>query len=94
MLTLQELKDMKPGIVFAHGTTTNDPQGVYMTDNDFGKPLIWAAKRGGIHDWAIYIHWADNGLQYVIEHGDKVTNKANIQKLVPCDDEALQQYRY
>jgi hypothetical protein len=94
MLTLQELKDMKPGIVFAHGTTVNAPTGIYMTNEDKGRELLWAAKRGGIHDWAIYIHWADKGLKYVVEHGDKVTSPGNIKKLVPCDDEAFSMYRY
>lgn len=94
LLTLQKLKDMKPGVVFANGLTTNDPEGIYMTNEEKGRPLMWAAKRGGIHDWAIYIHWADMGLKFVVEHGDKVTGPANIKKLVPCDDEAFSMYRY
>ncbi len=93
MLTLQELKDMKPG-VFACGMTTNDEKGVYMTDTRKGDNMYWVAQRGGIHDWAIYIHWVENGLDYCRKHGDKVTGKDNIKKLVPCDDEAFKMYRY
>jgi len=93
-LTLQQLKDMKPGVVFADGITENSPDGVYMTNSDMGRKMIWVAKRGGIHDWAIYIHWADKSVQWVTEHGDKVTNKGNIKKLVPCDDEAFAMYRH
>jgi hypothetical protein len=94
MLTLQELKDMKPKTVFATGIVENSPNGIYMTDHNVGGKLLWVAKRGGIHDWCIYIHWEDRGLNYVITNGDKVTNEHNIKKLVPCDDEAFKMYRY
>lgn len=94
MLSIEQLKEMPPKTVFAQGEIENSPDGVYMTDTDVGKKMIWAAKRGGIHDWAIYIHWADMGVDYVISNGDKVTNEKNIQKLVPCTDEALKMYRY
>ena len=94
MLTLQKLKDMKPGEIIAQGTTTNSPEGVYMTDSNKGKELLWVAKRGQIHDWAIYIHWAEKGLQYVIEQGDKVMSKDYIEKLVPCEPKAFDMYRY
>jgi hypothetical protein len=47
MLTLQALKDMKPGI-FTSGTTTDNPDGVNMTNS--GQALRWVAVRGGIHD--------------------------------------------
>ena len=91
MLTLQELKDMEPGI-FATGTTTDDPAGINMTNS--GAELRWVATRGGIHDWAIYIHHAYNDEVWIKANGDKVTGEANIKKLVPCDDEAFGMYRY
>ena len=94
MLSLQDLKDMPQGTVFAHGETENSPDGIYMTNSDIGRKMIWAAKRGNIHDWAIYIHWAESGIKYVLSNGDKVKNSANIKKLVPCDDEAFSMYRY
>lgn len=94
MLTLQQLKDMEPGSVFAKGITQNSPEGIYMIDSNIGKELTWVAKRGGIHDWAIYIHWSENGEQYVIEHGDKVNSETNIKKLVPCDEQAFGMYRF
>ena len=85
---------MKPSSVFASGEIENSPDGIFMTSSNIGKKLLWIAKRGGIHDWAIYCHWADKGIEYVISNGDKVTSPQNIKKLVPCDDEAFSMYRY
>lgn len=92
-LTIDKLKDMNPETIFAEGITSNDPAGIYMTDSNISRKLYWLAKRGAIHDWTIYIHWADKGRQFVIDAGDKVTDEANIKKLVPCDDEAYKMYR-
>lgn len=90
MLTLQQLKDMEPGI-FATGETSDDSDGANMTGS--GQPLRWVATRGGIHDWAIYIHKASNTEEWIKANGDKVHNPATIKKLVPCDDEAFAMYR-
>jgi len=49
--------------------------------------------RGSIHDWAIYVHFATNDIAFVLSQGDKVHDKENIRRLVPCDDEALAMYR-
>ena len=92
MLTVDQLKNMKPDTIFASGETTDDPDGINMTGS--GKELRWVACRGGIHDWAIYIqgsNWTDDMVKRM---GDKVTSEANIRKLVPCDDEAFGWYRY
>ena len=92
VLTLEDLKEMKPYTVFAHGYTENSPDGVYMTNSNIGRKMLWIAKRGGIHDWAIYIHWADRDIEWVKDHGDKVTSAPNIRRLVPCDDKAFEMY--
>lgn len=92
MITLQNLKDMEPDTIFASGTTTDDPQGINMTNS--GRKLRWVACRGGIHDWAIYIQSADWPADEVKRVGDKVSNETNIKKLVECDDEAFGMYRY
>lgn len=89
VLTVADLKAMEPGKVFAHGEVENSPKGIYMSSNNVGRKLIWAAERGNVHDWTIYIHWADSGLAFVLSNGDKVGSKSNIEKLVPCDDEAF-----
>lgn len=90
MLTLQQLKDMEPGI-FATGETTDDADGANMTGS--GQELRWVATRGGIHDWAIYIQKADWSEKEIESNGDKVHNRETVKKLVLCDDEALNMYR-
>ena len=92
MLTLQQLKDMEPGTTFATGETIDNENGINMTRS--GQALRWVACRGGIHDWAIYIHKASWSEDEVKSNGDKVTSEHNIKKLVPCDDEAFGMYRY
>ena len=94
MLTLEQLKEMPPETVFAQGEIENSPDGIFMTDSDIGRKMIWAAKKGGVNDWAIYIHWAVRGIDYVISNGDKVTVECNIRKLVPCTDEVFKMYNY
>ena len=94
MLTLLELQKIKPGTVFAQGEIENSQKGLYMVDSSIGKMLMWVAKKGyGYDDWCIYTHWADKGLEYVLEQGDKVTSEYNIQKLIPCDKDVLGKYR-
>lgn len=90
-LTLQKLKDMDPDTIFATGETTDGPDGANMTGS--GQALRWIATRGGIHDWAIYIHKASWSEDEIKRMGDKVHNRETVKKLVPCDDEALAMYR-
>lgn len=91
MLTIQQLKDMEPGI-FATGTINDGPTGINMSRSE--RTLRWVATRGGIHDWAIYAGPEDWSEDAVKRQGDKVTSEHNIKKLVPCDDEAFGMYRY
>ena len=90
MLDLEMLESIPRGTVFAAGKTTDDNNGVNMTNS--GKPLKWIAKKG-YNDWAIYIHW-DTVSDYSVEtQGDKVSSEKNIKRLVPCSDEAFNKYR-
>ena len=93
LLTLQGLKDMESGEVFAEGIIENSPEGIYMTDSRLGDNLVWYAKRGKIHDWAIYCGWEGTPKEFVLSQGEKVRYLKNVKKLVPCDDEALEMYR-
>ena len=90
-LTLEMLKEMKPGI-FARGETTDSPEGCNITNS--GDLLRWVAVRGGIHDWAIYCHFADKDWEWIRLNGDKIYNENNIRKIVECDDESFKMYRY
>lgn len=92
MLTIEKLKAMEPFTIFASGTIEDNPDGLHMTGS--GKLLVWVAKRGQIHDWCIYTHWAENGKAYAASNGDKVYSTEHIKKLVPCDDEAFAMYRH
>jgi len=93
MLTKQALMDMNPGEYFRQGLTIDNPSGVNMANTD--KMLRWVAVRGeGYWDWTIYIHEAIFDDWEVAREGDKVSFKEHIQKLVPCDEEALSLYRF
>lgn len=91
-LTIDQLRAMQPGKIFATGVIPDGPDGVNMTNS--GKELRWVACRGGIHDWAIYIHWSENSAEWVKDNGDKVHGEHYIRKLVPCDNEAFGMYRH
>jgi len=92
MLTLKMLKDMPPGTTFATGVVMDNPEGLNMCNT--GMELRWVAVRGGIHDWAIYCHYADRNIEAVRRSGNKVCREGYIRMLVPCDDEAFAMYRY
>lgn len=94
MLTKEILNDLPSGSIIAMGIVQNNEHGVFMTEYRKNDNLRWVAKRGSDYgDWAIYIHWEDHQLEWVLLNGDKVTNHAYIKKLVTCDDEALKLYR-
>lgn len=95
ILTLERLRNMQDGEVFAHGTFINSPEGIYMTREGVEEEMMWKAIRGtGFHDWAIYANWASEGWNEVLRVGEKIINKPNIQKLVECDEESFKFYRY
>ena len=91
MLTIEKLKEMAEG-TFATGVATDNPEGINMANTN--KDLRWVAVRGGIHDWDIYCHCANRSVEWIERHGDKVNRESHIRKLVECDDEAFNMYRY
>ena len=93
MLTVKMLKEMKPGAIFARGEVVDSPLGINMIGS--GRQLRWLAVRGmGIHDWAIYCHYAEYPWEFIRQSGDKVCRESHIRKLVLCDDKAFKMYRY
>ncbi len=90
-LTIEKLKEMKPGIFVKGETLVED----YW---DVSKEMLvkWVAVRGGIHDWAIYYNLASESKsdEMIRDHGDKMRNSESIKKCVPCDKEAFNMYRY
>jgi hypothetical protein len=91
-LTLERLKTLPPTQMFADGIIVDSPDGLNMTNS--GNMLRWVAKTGAIGDWCIYCHWAVYDVNYIMSNGDKVLDRFNIRRLVPCTDEALAMYRY
>ena len=85
MLTLENLKEIKPGI-FASGIVTESRL--------HAREVKWVAVRGGIHDWAIYYHKSFQEEEWIKDHGDKCFTEKVIKELVPCDDEAFKMYRF
>jgi hypothetical protein len=95
MLTLQQLKEMKPGTIFAKGFFIDSPEAVNVANT--GKLCKFVAVRGDIHDWTIYTdnpHDPRSDMNDVAEYGDKLHNLNYVKKLVKCDDEALKMYRH
>lgn len=96
MLKLHELEDMEPYTIFASGITIDNASGINMANSD--EKLKWVACRGQIHDWCIYC-LVDDSCEvfsdgYVHDYGEKITSEHNIKKLVPCEDDAFDMYRY
>ena len=86
-LSIQQLKDMSPGELFASGT------GIYP-EITFNRSIRWVAVRGeGYHDWAIYYHTPAHNIHFIAREGDKMFTESIIRMLVPCDDEAWDMYR-
>lgn len=92
MLTIEKFNEMPYEEIFGKGLTTDDSEGINMTNS--GNKLKWIAKKGGGDDWAIYIHLADSSTDYIKKYGDKVKSENNILKLIPCDKEVLKKYRF
>ena len=84
-LTIEKLKDMKKGI-FATGT------GTYPELHH--SEIRWVAVRGDIHDWTIYYHHSYHEQYFIETQGDKCFTESIIKRLVPCDEEAYNMYRW
>lgn len=92
MLTVEKLKAIAPGTMFATGKAFDNEDGVFMANT--GKMLKWIAVKGhGYDDWCIYAHLAEHDEAYIRSQGDKVCDPANIRRCVPCDSEAMALYR-
>lgn len=107
ILTAQILEKMPRGTIIAEGefeTCKSSSsliilkyhKGTLMAmPGDEGKRIKWVAVRGNISDWAIYMHWADEGWtnREIIAAGDKLHNMQDVAMLCPATEEALSRYR-
>lgn len=72
------------------GVVLNSPEGLYMTNENIGKPLTWVLVLRA-EGWCIYVGWNKN-ISWVASQGDKLTGKENILKIVNCSEETLKHY--
>lgn len=101
-LTIQDLKEIPAGKIFLTGIDTD---GIVQR----GITVRWIAKKGmGWDDWAIY--WLEINAEMQKKHiqhidvefqdeiiagyGHKLRQIPQIRKLVPCDIEVLEKYRW
>ena len=91
------------GTVISWGIIENSPDGVNI-DRDWPPKLLWSAWKGHGNDWAIYVTsgvifqnileatW-EEALQYCHDHGQKVFDEENIEKMIDADPEVKARYR-
>lgn len=91
MLTLEEYDKIPIGTIFREGISTNSPSGVYMTTSDTGRLLRWVAIKK-FEGWIMYIHWSLSNSEYISRHGDSLSNKDIVKRLIPCTDEVYDLY--
>jgi len=94
MLTLKEFEKLRPGEIFAHGLTSDSPQGINLTGS--GETLLWVARKGAVNDFAVYalpVELAEWSAGKAAAHGDKVHDRETIRRLLNCDDDVLARYR-
>ena len=91
MLTLEKLEDMNPQTVFASGNISVED----YWDASKEMMIDFVAIRGRIPDWTIYYALeGTRSMDWILSWGDKMRNKRSIQKCVPCNEEALEMYRF
>ncbi len=79
MLTLKDLMEMPKHHTFKQGKTAE---------------FKYTAVRGNVSDWAIYVGDHTKSYEEISQWGDKIHDRRTIKELVPCDEEAYQQYRH
>ncbi len=82
MLTERRIRALGQGAIFATGVAYVD-----------GKKMRWAASRGNVPDWAVYMGDSKYPASKIIDEGKKCYDMNIVQNLVPCDDSALSVYR-
>jgi hypothetical protein len=85
MMTLENLKELPEHSVFATG--------ISFDDRLFREPVRWVAKRGYIHDWAIYYGDQAKSVEEITKWGSKLYSRNIIKDLVVCDEEMMKMYR-
>lgn len=91
VLTLERLKLIEPGTVFARGEVLDAPGGCNMMNT--ASLLRFVAVKGfAPDDWTIYCGWASSSYEEILHNGEKPISQENIRACVNCDDQALARY--
>jgi len=90
-LRLDQLEKMPPHKIFGAGTFMDSAEDVNISDTK--EEMRWAAKRGEVTDWAVYVGPMTWSIEEILKEGTKVTNLDNVRTLVPSTDEVLEKYR-
>lgn len=92
-MTFQEFKKIPAGEVFRVVTTQYHTIHSYV--GGAWPELTFVCKKGLVYDdWVIYCHLSNRSVEWIWQHGDKVSTDVNILSIFPCDEETLKHYRY
>ena len=89
----QELLDATPPFgLICTGLAMDDEDGLFLANTN--KELKWVAKKGAVGDWAVYAHFSSNSVDFVLNAGDKVQSKRNLEVILEFSDEVYSKYRH
>lgn len=92
MITLADFKKIPYGEIFRSGVVIDDPTRINIFQS--GQRIKWIAMKGGGNDWTIYADFEGNSDKIICQLGRKVTNKDVVRKLIECDQEVMDRYRF
>jgi hypothetical protein len=93
-ITEKIFKQIPNGTIFGVGVIPNQPDGLYMTNENVGELLLWVAVKGYGDDWCIYCGWLNEiSIEGVRKNGEKVHDINHIKKCIDCTEDILAKYR-
>ena len=92
-MTIEDFNKIPPGTIFASGIVIDSSIDICIISNRLNEPLKWIAKKGYDNDWAIYCGFQEDNID-IENNGSKICDKEHINKLVNCDKEMFNRYRY
>jgi len=89
--THEMLKAVPAGKVFAMGVAFDREDQLNLART--GKLLLWVCGKGhGYNDWAMYAHYLENGVDFVLAQGDKVF-PAYGRAVFDAEDDVWEEFR-
>lgn len=87
LFTCEDLKSMKEFEIFKIGEEI-------IPEVTSAHPVKWVAVKGGGFDWAIYCGYTQMDDETISRVGDKIFTESAIKRLINCDEEFFNRYRY